>query len=118
MSSAELDTSSWFGSYAYVPTSAPVTITLTQGQFTLLKSARFTPTRVTVTGTSDEDAGGVTFRVKRRLFATAFESVGREVFLRLIETVLGATIEATTPEGVASLEITYVVKTGADAGSP
>ena len=101
-----------------MPTLAPVTTTLTSGQFTLLRHARFTPTRVTVTALSNAEAGGVTFRVTRRLFAKPFESVGLEVFLRLIETVLGATIEATTPDGVASVEITYVVKTGADAATP
>jgi hypothetical protein len=115
---AALDREPSFGSYAYVPTLQPVTTTLTAGEFTLLRNARFTATRVTITAISNAEVGGVAFRVKRALFAQASESVGLEVFLRRIETVFGAKIEATTPEGVATLEITYVVKTGADAATP
>ena len=101
-----------------MPTQRPHDVTLNQGEFTLLHQARFAQTRVTITALSDAEAGGVVFRTTRQLLGKTSEFVGTEVFLRLIATMLGVKIEATPPAGVGSLDITYVVKTGADAGSP
>jgi hypothetical protein len=100
-----------------VPTESPVSTTLVQGQFTLLHRARFQRCRVTITAISNAEVGGVLLRTTTGLPVKTTEIVGTEVFLRIFQTILGATIEATTPEGVASLDITYVVKTGSDAGS-
>jgi hypothetical protein len=101
-----------------VPTLDPVSVTLRQGQFTLLHQARNAACRVTITATSDADAGGAHFRIKRRLGLRANEFDGSQAFLSLIQTLLGATVEATAPAGLATLEVTYVVKTGADAAAP
>jgi hypothetical protein len=100
-----------------VPTEDPVSVTLTQGQFTLLKKVRFKRVRVTITATSNPEVGGVLFKTTRTGGGTQVDTfVALEAFLRIIQTVFGATIEASTPEGVASLDVTYVVKTGLDAG--
>jgi hypothetical protein len=99
-----------------VPIEDPVSVTLTQGQFTLLHEARiFQRCRVTITATSNPEVGGVLFRITRRSGTLLKEVVALEVFLRVFQTFLGATIEASTPEGVASLDVTYVVRTGNDA---
>jgi hypothetical protein len=98
-----------------VPIQDPVSVTLNQGEFILLHRARFAAARVTITANSNPEAGGVRFRTTRGLIGKTFESVGVEVSLRLIETIGGTTIEASTPEGVATLDVTYVVKTGRDA---
>lgn len=98
-----------------MPTLAPVSTTLTAGEFTLLHTARFQRCRVTITAISNAEAGGVLFRTKQNVFGGTKESVGMELSLRILETFFGTTIEASTPEGVASLDVTYVVKTGRDA---
>lgn len=100
-----------------MPTEAPANATLTQGEFTLLHLARFERCRLTITGISNAEVGGALLRTTRNFPRKTTTVVGTEVFLRIIETFLGARIEASTPEGVATLEITYVVKTGPDAGA-
>jgi hypothetical protein len=98
-----------------VPIEDPVSVTLTQGQFTLLHKARiFERCRVTITATTNPDVGGVLFRTTRRSGKLVEEVVGLEVFLRVFQTFPGAKIEASTPAGVASLDVTYVVRTGND----
>jgi hypothetical protein len=99
-----------------VPTRPPVDATLQTGTFTVLHTAFLQRCRVTITATSNPDAGGVGFRIKRVLGGRKVDTfIGDEAFLTPTQTFFGATIEATTPPGVASLDITYVVKTGADA---
>ena len=91
-------------------------MTLQTGTFTLLHRAFVQRCRVTITATSNPEAGGVGFRVKRVLGGGRADTfVGDEAFLAPTQTFFGATIEATTPPGVATLDITFVVKTGADA---
>jgi hypothetical protein len=73
------------------------------------------PCRVTITATSNAEFNGVRFRTKGLAGLTNVVEAS-EVHLGLFQTLLGATIEAAPPEGVATVDITYVVKTGADAG--
>jgi hypothetical protein len=98
-----------------VPIQDPVATTLAQGQFTLLYRGRFEAVRVTITALSNEEAGGVVFKVSPRLPIKTRPLIRHEVALNRWVTILGARIEASTPEGIGSLEVTYVVKTGADA---
>jgi hypothetical protein len=98
-----------------VPVHDPITVTLRQGRFALLHKARMSPCSVTITASSNPEQGGVQFRT--RTFAFRFTNVftAEKVSLGLFATLPSATIEAKTPEGVSTLDITYVIKTGADA---
>jgi hypothetical protein len=98
-----------------VPTKPPVDTTLVAGTFTLLHTARLQRCRVTITAISNAEAGGVGLRIRRVLGRKVETLIGDEVFLTSAQTFFGATIEATTPPGVGSVDITYVVKTGGDA---
>lgn len=85
--------------------------TLTQGRFTTLHTTILPPCKVTLTGISGEFAT-IPFRIKTRgvagePFEASEASLPRRLGLRRIQ--------ATTPEGVGSLDIVYEVRTGADA---
>ncbi|HKP91720.1 MAG TPA: hypothetical protein VJT75_17265 [Thermoleophilaceae bacterium] len=92
----------------------PVTVTLRQ-RFQLLHTAHIQRCSVTITAISNAEFDGVVFRT------TAFVTRSKNVFtankaaLGLWATVPVGTIEARAPEGVATIEVTYQVKTGADA---
>jgi hypothetical protein len=103
------------GSDAHVPVEDPVERTLKSGRFALLhRAARLQPCRVTITATSNAEFNGVRFRTKA-LAGRSLVFEANEVHLGLFQTLLGATVEAAPPEGVATVDISYVVKTGADA---
>jgi hypothetical protein len=98
-----------------VPVLGPFDKTLSGGTFTLLHRARREACRLTITGNSNPEAGAIQLRVTR-LFPKGVELLtGDEVFLRIFETFVGTTIEAAAPEGVASIDIIYEVRTGRDA---
>jgi hypothetical protein len=99
----------------HVPIEDPVDRTVKAGRFALIKKVRSTPCRVTITAISNAEVGGVQFRTTTQLGGLVTETLGTEVSIGFIRSLLGARIEATTPEGVATLDITYVVKTGRDA---
>ena len=89
--------------------------TLNQGQETELFSVRFTKCRLTLTGASGEFQT-VPMRVRRRFVDTSGVFTERsEISLRIAETIFGATILATAPAGVATLDIVYEVRTRGDA---
>ncbi len=85
--------------------------TLTQGQFTTLHATIFRACRVTLTGISGEFTTIpfriVTFRLKGKPFDAAEAFVPRGLGLKRIQ--------ATTPEGVGTLDIIYELRTGEDA---
>jgi hypothetical protein len=91
--------------------------TLTQGEDTLLFRARFAITRLTLTGLSGEFTT-IPFKVRRAPLLPApgggefFEA--SEVFLKFTQTIFGADILATAPQGVATLDIVYEVRTRRD----
>ena len=98
-----------------MPILDPVDVTLHGGTFTLLHATRLEACRLTIVGNSNPEAGDIQFRVTH-LFPKSVEFLtGNEVFLRLVQTFIGARIEAKAPDGVAALDITYVVRTGRDA---
>jgi hypothetical protein len=85
--------------------------TLTQGQFTTLHATIFRASRVTLTGISGEFTT-IPFRiVNRRRKGEPFEaseaSVPRGLGLKRIQ--------ATTPEGVGTLDVIFELRTGPDA---
>ena len=81
---------------------------------TLLHRARFmTKAHLIVTGIAGEFAT-IPFQTKTNGFKVrSFEAT--EVKLKVIDTVPSATISASAPQGVGSLDITYELRTGADA---
>ncbi|HEX8074865.1 MAG TPA: hypothetical protein VF545_07775 [Thermoleophilaceae bacterium] len=85
--------------------------TLTQGQFTTLHTIIFRACKVTLTGISGEFTT-IPFRIKTgRVAGEPFDA--SEVS---IPRGLGfKRIQATTPEGVGTLDIVYELRTGADA---
>jgi hypothetical protein len=87
--------------------------TLNQGEETELFSARFMNFRLTLTGASGEFQT-VPMKVRRRFAGSGF-SEQSEIVLRVVETIFGATVVATAPQGVATLDIVYVVRTRGDA---
>lgn len=93
--------------------------TLNSGQFTKLASTFFQKTRVVITGSSGEELT-VTFRVSRWRISQTFEGTeaaitgGRPIGGRFPFPWFG-TIGASTPQGVATVDIIYEVRTGADA---
>jgi hypothetical protein len=97
-----------------MPVLDPVDRTLKSGRFALLHRARFQACRVTITATSNAEFLGVKFRTKG-LVGRSLVFEASEAHMGLFQTFMGATIEAAPPEGVATVDITYVVKTGADA---
>ncbi len=88
--------------------------TLTQGQETVLFKARFAKTRLTLTGISGEFAT-IPFKVRGTFVPRSDFFEANEVLVKLIQTILGADIIATTPQGVGTLDIVYEVRTGRDA---
>ncbi len=85
--------------------------TLTQGRFTTLHTTIFGPCKVTLTGVSGEFTT-IPFRIKRgRVEGDPFDaseaSIARGLGLKRLQ--------ATTPEGVGTLDIVYELRTGADA---
>lgn len=89
--------------------------TLTQGQETVLFTARFAKVRLTLTGISGEFTT-IPFKIKphfRSVRGGFFEA--SEVSLTLFQTFLGADIIATTPQGVGTLDIVFEVRTRGDA---
>jgi hypothetical protein len=93
----------------------PFTITLRQNKFQVLHTARVQPCSVTITASSNAELGGVTFRTKTFPMRLRRTFVAEQASLGIWATVPVATIEARPPDGVASLEITYVIRTGKDA---
>jgi hypothetical protein len=89
--------------------------TLTQGQTTVLHRARFEKCRLTLTGLSGEFTT-IPFRTKTRgsFFDSGFFQAS-EVSLSLFSTIPSGTILATTPAGVATLDVVYEVRTRGDA---
>jgi hypothetical protein len=81
---------------------------------TLLHRSRFmTKAHLIVTGIAGEFAT-IPFQTKTNGFKVrSFEAT--EVKLKVIETLPSATISASAPQGVGSLDITYELRTGADA---
>jgi hypothetical protein len=92
-----------------------VSRTLNSDRFAFLHRARLQPCRVTITATSNAEFLGVRFRTKTSPARITKVFEASEVHLGLFATIPSATIEAAPPEGVATVDITYVVKTGADA---
>ena len=85
--------------------------TLTQGQVTTLHTTFFPPCKVTLTGISGEFTT-IPFRIKGpgvagEPFEASEVSIPRGFGLKRIQ--------ATTPEGVGTLDIVYELRTGEDA---
>ena len=85
--------------------------TLTQAQFTTLHTTIFRPCKVTLTGISGEFTT-IPFRIVIRFvagepFDASEASVPRGLGIKRIQ--------ATTPEGVGTLDIVYELRTGPDA---
>lgn len=85
--------------------------TLTQGQFTTLHTTILRRCKVTLTGISGEFTT-IPFRINSRgvegePFDASEASIPRGLGFKRIQ--------ATTPEGVGTLDIVYEVRTGADA---
>ena len=89
-------------------------VTLTSGQTTVLHAGRFQKFRVTITGISGEFTT-IPFQTLKngRIESQFFEA--STVLLRIFDTVLRGEIRATTPAGVASLDIVFELRTGGDA---
>ncbi|HEX8067926.1 MAG TPA: hypothetical protein VF520_15510 [Thermoleophilaceae bacterium] len=88
--------------------------TLTQGRFTTLHTTIFRPCKVTLTGVSGEFTT-IPFRIKRRGFeGEPFEA--SEASIPRGGGLAVKRIQATTPEGVGTLDIVYELRTGVDAG--
>jgi hypothetical protein len=88
--------------------------TLNQGVFTVLHRARFQPTRVVLTGLSGEFTE-IPFKITGSLFHNNHPFLASEAVLSTMQSILSAKITATTPSGVATLDIVYEVRTGSDA---
>ena len=88
--------------------------TLTADKPTTLFIARFARCRLTLTGVSGEFTT-IPFQTKTRggLITTPFFEAS-EIHLTFFQTFPSATIFATTPEGVATLDIVYEVRTKGD----
>jgi hypothetical protein len=88
--------------------------TLTSGQTSVLHAGRFQKFRVTITGISGEFTT-IPFQTLKngRIESKFFEAT--TVLLRVYETVLRGEIRATTPAGVATLDIVFELRTGNDA---
>jgi hypothetical protein len=89
-------------------------VTLVSGQTTVLHKSRRERCKVKLTGSSGE---GTTIPFQRKLFGsltTAFVDAS-EAQLSFIQAFPSGTILATTPAGVASLDIVFEVRTGNDA---
>jgi hypothetical protein len=91
-----------------------LTKTLTMGEETLLFRARVRPCRITLTGLSGEGTA-IRFRTRTHGVVDSGLFEATEVKLSLFDTVPMATVLATTPDGVASLDIVYELRTGTDA---
>jgi hypothetical protein len=96
-----------------MPVKANQQATLTEGEFKLLHRARMQGCRLVLTGISGE---GTTIPFKTRKFgglnSQPFDA--SEVKLSFLQTMPSGLILATTPEGVATLDIVYEVRTGSD----
>ena len=87
--------------------------TLSDGALTVLHRSTFAKVHLVVTGIAGEFAT-IPFQTRTNGFKVrSFEA--SEVKLKVIETIPTATIFAKAPPGVGSLDITYEVRTGADA---
>ena len=89
-------------------------VTLVSGQETLLKQVRFGRLRVTITGIAGEFTT-IPMRTRTRggLKDTGLVEA-TEATVRFFEAIPFADVHATTPEGVASLDIIFEVRTRAD----
>jgi hypothetical protein len=96
-----------------MPVSSNLQATLNSGQFTPLHRARMQSCRVTLTGLSGEGTT-IPFRVTKFGALNAVVEADH-VKLSFLQTMPSARIAATTPEGVATLEIVYELRTGSDA---
>jgi hypothetical protein len=87
--------------------------TLTQGQFRTLHKTIMRPCRVTLTGISGEFAT-IPFRIRSGRFeGETFEA--SEASIPGGRGLAPKSIQATTPEGVGTLDIVYELRTGSDA---
>ena len=86
--------------------------TLNQDQNTPLHTARFRKTRLVITGMSGE-SGTIRFRL-RSFGRTGEPFEASQVTVSFGMSAFGVTILGTTPEGVATLDIVYEIRTGVD----
>jgi hypothetical protein len=89
-------------------------VTLVSGQMTLLRQARLRALSVTLTGIAGEFTT-IPFKTVKHGNQTSDFFEASSVKLRLFDAIPLGQILATTPEGVASLDIVFEVRTGADA---
>jgi hypothetical protein len=89
-------------------------VTLVSGQTTLLHQSRFRACKVTLTGIAAEFTT-IPFQTVKHGTQTSGFFEASSVKLRLFDAIPLGQILATTPEGVASLDIVFEVRTGADA---
>ena len=87
--------------------------TLTAGTETLLIRVVFQKCRLTLTGIAGEFTT-IPFRTKVNGVANSGLFEASEVELKLVQTLAGGSIFATTPAGVASLDIIYEIRTRRD----
>jgi hypothetical protein len=98
-----------------MPIQTDLNATLSQGVETPLHRARaFQKARVTVTGIAGEFAT-IPMKTKTNGFVDSGFFEATQVELTVFQTLGGARILATTPQGVGSLDIVYDVRTGKDA---
>jgi hypothetical protein len=88
--------------------------TLNSGELTTLFNPRFAKTRLTLTGISGEFTT-IPFKTRTHGFKNSDAFEASQVVLTLGETIPLASILATTPDGVATLDIVYEVRTGRNA---
>ena len=91
-----------------------IKVTLNAGQQTLLHRSRFEACRVTLTGLSGEFTT-IPFRTKTSGFFDSGLFEASEVKLKRFQAVPKGEVFATTPGGVATLDIVFEVGTRADA---
>ncbi|HKP91721.1 MAG TPA: hypothetical protein VJT75_17270 [Thermoleophilaceae bacterium] len=99
-----------------MPISDPIDTTIDSG-FTVLHETKLfhLRARLTITANSNPEAGDIRFRTISGPGGRVNESTGNEVVVGFPHTLGRTTIEAAPPEGVTSVDITYVIKTGRDA---
>ena len=98
-----------------MPTSDPIEKTI-DSDFTLLHQTTLFDlrARVTITANSNPEAGPIRFRTTSGPGNRVKEFSGDEAVLGFPRTLGRTTLDAAPPEGVATVDITYVVRTGRD----
>jgi hypothetical protein len=89
-------------------------VTLVSGQNTLLHQSRFRPCKVTLTGIAGEFST-IPFQTVKHGTQTSDFFEASSVKLRFFDAIPFSQILATTPAGVASLDIVFELRTGPDA---